>query len=154
MSVAAASEASCPVCKQTLLADQRRCGQCLRPLASMPWLAQGLGNAGPLVPVTTIVMLATVTGLAASFCWLVIARQSGAPVHASVQALAFWFMPMGCALGFDGLLSILSGVDRTRHHLSHGNEARVGGLAKLALASGATLLAAWAIMAIPGFTIV
>lgn len=149
MSYAAVTEVVCPVCKQTLHAHQRRCGHCLRPLTSVPWLAQWLGNSGQLVPVSTLVMLATVTGLFGSFGWLLVLRQAGAPVLAPVQALAFWFVPMGCVLGFDGLMSILSGVDRTRYHLSQGNEARVSGVAKLVLATGCTGLAAWSVMAIP-----
>lgn len=154
MSTAYASDVECPVCKSDLQMSGMRCATCRRPLVRVPWLAPMAGSSGAMLPLSTLAVISSIAAMALSFVWLLAARQAGWSTLTPVLSLAGCFIPLALVLGFEGVMSLVSGIDKTKAHLSEGTEARVSGGFKLALSLGLLLLTAWAMLALPGFYIV
>ena len=154
MSTAYASDVECPVCKSDLQMSGMRCATCRRPLVRVPWLAPMTGSDGTLLPLSSLAVISSITAMALSFVWLLVARQAGWNTLTPVLALAGCFIPLSLVLGFDGIMSLVSGIDKTKAHLSEGTEARISGGFKLALAVSLLGLTVWAMRALPGFGIV
>ena len=118
MSSVHVSDVQCPVCKTSLQAAERRCATCLRPLSHAAWLAQSLGMTGTLVSALTVAGMACLALMLVSFCWLLASRQLGMNLYYPLLGFVACFMPLAALLGYDGWMSIRSGVDRTRVFLS------------------------------------
>jgi hypothetical protein len=150
MSSVIASDAQCPVCKSDLQAGEARCANCLRPMVHVNW------PGGDAVPVSAVMLggLACVGMTIACLCWLLASKQLGLGMKLPVLSLVACFIPLAALLGWDGWLSVRSGVDRTRVFLSTGTEARITGAVKLALAAATIGFAGWALAVLPTFNIV
>lgn len=147
---AIASNLQCPVCRSDLHSAEPQCDTCQRPMVYLPWAGAGAS------PVSAVMLggMACIGLMIACLCWLLASRQLGLGMKAPVVSLVVCFIPLAALLGWDGWLSMRSGVDRTRVFLSTGTEARITGAVKLALATVAIGFAGWALAVLPTFNIV
>lgn len=150
MSNAFASDVQCPVCRSDLNPSGSQCETCQRPMVYLPWA--GAGES----PVSALMLggMSCIGLMIGCLCWLLASKQLGLGMKLPVLSLVACFIPLAALLGWDGWLSVRSGVDRTRVFLSTGTEARITGAVKLALAAATIGFAGWALAVLPTFNIV
>ncbi len=118
----------CPVCEAPL--DRALCPSCLRLIVRSPLLGALSRPRASHVSASLPIVLASV-GLALVACagWLGAARLS-IPLWWMMFVQALSVLPLGLVLFFGGVLSIVTGIDRTKGHLTRGAGARLSGLGK------------------------
>lgn len=135
----------CPVCNHPLKQQPQgfsnfQCPACQRHLLRSPRLARlsGTGTYVPYnIPITVLSCGLTLLLIPSLF----LAQPLNISIKLPLFAILGLLLPLSFALGWDGFLSIKTGLDKTKNHLSQGAEARFTGLTKICLSLALTGMA-------------
>ena len=130
----------CPICHQPLTRPFRhnttQCPACQRSLLRSPPLAKLNGDEALISFVPLIAVLTCIFMVLLVPCLFLAESLVGIPSKITVLAILILLLPLSFALGWDGLLSLKTGIDKTKNRLSRGPEARFTGLSKIVLGLG------------------